>query len=407
MSTGRERDHGSTSDRYRGAAGAGCGGTRGARRGDRKVRRCDRRTRPCAVPNGSPSTSVAPAATRAVRSPFGEALPEQLQLAMEDIEQAIASDEAAQDRKNEAGARQSAERRRASRGALPAHLPHIDVTIAPEVTCCPCCRAPLHVIGEETSRRLERRPGAVPRDRHPSSQICLPGLHGWRGSSAGTGAADQGRLADRGDGRPCAGRQICLAPATVSAGSDAAGAGYRHQALGSGVLGRLCGRGASSALAQAARDHSDREQDRCRRDHGAGARSWPRPHQEGLLLGNFTRRSPWGGADPPAVAYTHAPGRGAVHALKLLDGYRGIMQCDGYTVYKTIADTAPDAAITLAFCWAHLRDGASSTLSRTVLPRSRAKRSSASPLSMPSRRRPGAAAPMSAVPSARSAASRR
>lgn len=31
------------------------------------------------------------------------------------------------------------------------------------------------------------------------------------------------------------------------------------------------------------------------------------------------------------------------------------MQCDGYTVYKTIANTAPDAASTLAFCWAHLR----------------------------------------------------
>jgi hypothetical protein len=30
-----------------------------------------------------------------------------------------------------------------------------------------------------------------------------------------------------------------------------------------------------------------------------------------------------GGTDPPAVVYTYAPGRGAVHALKLLDHYRG------------------------------------------------------------------------------------
>jgi hypothetical protein len=64
---------------------------------------------------------------------------------------------------------------------------------------------------------------------------------------------------------------------------------------------------------------------------------------------------PWGGSDPPAVAYTYAPGRGAVHALKLLDGYRGIVQCDGYAAYKTIANVAPDGAITLAFCWSHLR----------------------------------------------------
>jgi transposase len=64
---------------------------------------------------------------------------------------------------------------------------------------------------------------------------------------------------------------------------------------------------------------------------------------------------PWGGTDPPAVAYTYAPGRGAVHALKLLDHYRGIVQCDGYAAYKTIANAASDEAITLAFCWAHLR----------------------------------------------------
>ena len=31
------------------------------------------------------------------------------------------------------------------------------------------------------------------------------------------------------------------------------------------------------------------------------------------------------------------------------------MQCDGYAAYKTIAGAASDEAITLAFCWAHLR----------------------------------------------------
>ena len=31
------------------------------------------------------------------------------------------------------------------------------------------------------------------------------------------------------------------------------------------------------------------------------------------------------------------------------------MQCDGYAAYKTIAAAAAGEAITLAFCWAHLR----------------------------------------------------
>jgi hypothetical protein len=64
---------------------------------------------------------------------------------------------------------------------------------------------------------------------------------------------------------------------------------------------------------------------------------------------------PWSGSDPPAVAYSYAPGRGAVHALKLLEHYRGVVQCDGYAAYKNVADAACGEAITLAFCWAHLR----------------------------------------------------
>ena len=46
---------------------------------------------------------------------------------------------------------------------------------------------------------------------------------------------------------------------------------------------------------------------------------------------------PWGGADPPAIAFAYAPGRGAIHGLKLLDNYAGVVQCDGYAAYKTIA----------------------------------------------------------------------
>lgn len=33
---------------------------------------------------------------------------------------------------------------------------------------------------------------------------------------------------------------------------------------------------------------------------------------------------------------TYAPGRGAEHAMTLLGGYRGIVQCDGYAPYKQL-----------------------------------------------------------------------
>ena len=41
-----------------------------------------------------------------------------------------------------------------------------------------------------------------------------------------------------------------------------------------------------------------------------------------------------GGSQPPAVVYSYAPGRGHIHANTLLRGYRGILQCDGYSAYK-------------------------------------------------------------------------
>jgi transposase len=79
---------------------------------------------------------------------------DQLQLAFEDVEQAIAATEAADDTHDPVEARQRAAKRRANRGALPAHLPRIHVTMTPEDVLCPCCRSPMHVIGEDAAERL-------------------------------------------------------------------------------------------------------------------------------------------------------------------------------------------------------------------------------------------------------------
>ena len=61
------------------------------------------------------------------------------------------------------------------------------------------------------------------------------------------------------------------------------------------------------------------------------------------------------------MVYSYAPGRGQQHADTLLGGYRGILQCDGYATYKKLADPARDGqnggAVTLVFCWAHVRRG--------------------------------------------------
>jgi transposase len=85
-----------------------------------------------------------------------ERLPEeQLQLGFEAIEQAIAKADAEAEKRDPDLRKDNAAKRRASRGALPAHLPRIEVTLAPEDTACPCCRATMTVIGEDTSERLD------------------------------------------------------------------------------------------------------------------------------------------------------------------------------------------------------------------------------------------------------------
>ncbi|MFZ1663634.1 MAG: IS66 family transposase, partial [Paracoccaceae bacterium] len=65
---------------------------------------------------------------------------------------------------------------------------------------------------------------------------------------------------------------------------------------------------------------------------------------------------PWGDAAPSGVAFTYAPGRGGLHAERILQGFGGVLQVDGYAGYNRLI--APDRigpGIQLAHCWAHAR----------------------------------------------------
>ena len=67
---------------------------------------------------------------------------------------------------------------------------------------------------------------------------------------------------------------------------------------------------------------------------------------------------PWCGADPPGVVYRYAPGRGGKYGEKLLEGFSGTLQTDGYSGYNRLRRSdRPDGALTLAACWAHARRG--------------------------------------------------
>ena len=81
--------------------------------------------------------------------------PDQLNLALEDVEQAIAETEAQQEKADPAFKRARAETRRAGRGSLPEHLPRVEIVIEPETTACRCCGGAMQVIGEDRSSRLD------------------------------------------------------------------------------------------------------------------------------------------------------------------------------------------------------------------------------------------------------------
>src|SRR6201989_1804453 len=81
--------------------------------------------------------------------------PDQLNLALEDLEQAIAESEAEQEKADPALRQARSHKRRAGRGPLPEHLPRVEVVVEPEDTACPCCGGAMHVIGEDRSQRLD------------------------------------------------------------------------------------------------------------------------------------------------------------------------------------------------------------------------------------------------------------
>ncbi len=72
----------------------------------------------------------------------------------------------------------------------------------------------------------------------------------------------------------------------------------------------------------------------------------------GQLFAYARNDRPWGETDPPGVAYIYAPDRKAEHPIRHLQGFVGILQVDGYAGYKKLSERN---AVSLAFCWSHVR----------------------------------------------------
>src|SRR5690348_1815426 len=85
-----------------------------------------------------------------------ETLPEdQIVAGLGDREEADATAEVAAEAADPAERASRTAKRRMNRGSLPAHLPRVEIVVDIEDRTCPCCGKPLHRIGEDTSERLD------------------------------------------------------------------------------------------------------------------------------------------------------------------------------------------------------------------------------------------------------------
>jgi transposase len=291
------------------------------------------------------------------RRQFGrksERLPEdQLLFAFEEIEATLAAN-AAEEAKRSPGLRDGrAKRRRAGRGRLPAHLPRVEVVLAPEVSACPCCRGPLVEIGVDTAERLDVIPArfrVVVTKRPKLACRACPGVvlqapaparlvEGGMPTEATVAHVLVSRYADH---LPLYRQSQILARQGIEIGREVLADWTGTAALEvAPVVRRL-----HEILLASPRLFAD-ETTMPVLDPGRGRT------KKGFAWAIARDDRPWGGTDPPAVVFHYAPGRGAEHPKALLAGYRGILQCDGYTAYKALAAARDE--ITLAFCWSHAR----------------------------------------------------
>jgi transposase len=282
-----------------------------------------------------------------------ESLPEeQLQLGLEEAEQVEAAGHAENEEKVPAERTARAARRRANRGALPAHLPRVEMVVDVASTTCPGCGGLLHRIGEDVAERLDIVPAQfrVVVVRRPK--------YGCRGcEDVVVQAPAPARLIE--GGLPT---EATVAQVLVSKYADHLPL-YRQAQIYARQGVRLDRSTLADWVGRAAfllRPVYERLLERLRASAKLFADETTAPvldpgrgrTKTGQLFAYARDDRPWGGTDPPIVAYIYAPDRKAVRPIAHLTGFRGILQVDGYAGYKALSERGE---VRLAFCWSHVR----------------------------------------------------
>jgi transposase len=284
--------------------------------------------------------------------------PDQLQLVLEDIEIAIAETQESEDNRARRSGRPLGSKRasRAAR-AFPAHLPRVVRVIEPSSLACPCGCGEMVRIGEDRSSRLDVTPAhyrviETVRPRY----ACSKGCAGVAQASAPAHLIEGGVPTE-----------ALLAQVAVAKFSEHMPLYRQSQVfarhgilLDRAVLADWMGTVAfhlaplverMSALMKLSGRLLMDETRAPVLDPGRGRT------KTGYLWAVLRDDRGHGGADPPIVVYHYAPGRGGDHAERILEGFDGVLQVDGYAGYHRLArpERKGGAPLRLAWCWSHGR----------------------------------------------------
>ena len=285
--------------------------------------------------------------------------PDERQLAFKDLETAVAEAEEARAALAERNANGRPRRLPVKRniGHLPDHLPRIEQVIEPAQKICSCGCTDMVKIGEDRAERLD----VVPARFHVI--VTVRPRYACRRCDAGVMQPDTPNWLIEG------GQHTEGTPAHVafSKYADQLPLYRKCQIYGRGgvdlnrsTLANWCGVAAYHLAPVVDRMlvHLKRS-GRPSMDETRAPVLHPKTGKTktGFLWALTRYDRGWGGSDPPAVVFTHAPGRHGHHSMDILTGFEGIRQVDGYTDFNALAEPkrVGGMPLTLAYCWAHSR----------------------------------------------------
>lgn len=289
--------------------------------------------------------------------------PDQLHLALEEIEVAVAEVQEGEDQRRRQRGEETDEAtsRGAGRGvrAFPAELPHIERVIEPtDLTCaCGCGCGQMVKIGEDRSKRLDLVPAryrviVTVRPRYACPKGCAGVVqapapaHLIEGGIPTEALLAHVVVAKYSEHMPLYRQAQVFArhgvPVSRSVFADWMGGVSFHVAPVVERMDRILRRSGKLFMDETTAPVLDPGRGRTK---------------TGYLWALARDDRSWSGGDPPGVVFHYAPGRGGEHAERFLDGFEGILQVDGYGGYRRLARAGRKggAPLTLAFCWSHGR----------------------------------------------------